>query len=94
MPTTVSSNGRGECPTGYPYRISRINFLVMHRNLDGVVPNSLLVSAGVDKWHNYTFTHADYFAANQPVFKEELLDDCIMNVPDWVTETDQSAKRG
>jgi hypothetical protein len=37
--------------------------------------------------------HANY-SANQPVFKEELLDDCIMNVLDWVTEADQPAKRG
>jgi len=28
------------------------------------------------------------------VFKEELLDDCIMNVLGWVTEADQPAKRG
>jgi hypothetical protein len=92
VPTTVNSRA-GVYPAGYPYRIPRVNFLVMHRNLDGVAPNPLMVSAGVDEWHDHTFTHADY-SANQPVFKEESLGDCIMNLPDWVTEADQPAKCG
>jgi hypothetical protein len=75
----------GVCPSTHPYRIPRINYLVMHTNADGAVPNPLMVSAGVDDWHDYSFMHADYFAANQPVFNDELLDLCLRNAPDSVT---------
>ena len=78
-----SKNGR--CPSTHPYRIPRISYLVMHRNLDGAVPNPLRVSAGVDEWHNYTFMHADYFAANQAVFNNELLGLCLRNASNSVT---------
>jgi hypothetical protein len=36
--------------------------------------------------------HGDYFAANQPVFNKKLLDDCLRNVKDNVTN--QPAKCG
>ena len=75
----------GVCPSTHPYRIPRINYLVMHDNADGVVPNPLRVSAGVNTWADYTFMHADYLAANQPVFNNELLGLCLRNAPDWVT---------
>ena len=45
----------------------------------------LWLSAGVDEWEDYTHMHADYFAANQPVFNDELLDLCLRNAPDSVT---------
>ena len=61
----------GVCPSTHPYRIPKISYLVMH--YDGVVPNPLQVSAGVNAWEGYSFMHADYFAANQPVFNNELL---------------------
>jgi len=75
----------GVCPSTHPYRIPRINYLVMHDNADGVVPNPLRVSAGVNAWADYSFMHADYFAANQPVFNNELLNLCLRNAPDSVT---------
>jgi hypothetical protein len=75
----------GVCPSTHPYRIPRINYLVMHQNADGVVPNPLQVSAGVNAWADYSFMHADYFAANQPVFNNELLNLCLRNAPDSVT---------
>jgi hypothetical protein len=75
----------GVCPSTHPYRIPRINHLVMYTNADGAVPNPLIVSAGVDDWHDYSFMHADYLAANQPVFNDELLDLCLRNAPDSVT---------
>jgi hypothetical protein len=75
----------GVCPSTHPYRIPRINYLVMHDNADGVVPNPLWVSAGVNTWELYSFMHADYFAANQPVFNNELLDLCLRDAPDRVT---------
>ena len=62
-----------------------INYLIQHENADGVVPNPLTVSAGVDSWEDYTHMHADYFAAHQSEFNNELLDLCLRNAPDSVT---------
>ncbi len=78
----------GVCPSTHPYRIPKINFLVMHTNADGVVPNPLQVSAGVNAWEDYSFMHTDYFAANQPVFNDQLLDLCLRNAPDNVLFAD------
>jgi hypothetical protein len=75
----------GTRPSTHPYRIARINFLVSHQNAGGMVPNPLRVSAGTNTWEPYTFMHADYFAANQPVFNRELLDLCLRDAPDRVT---------
>jgi hypothetical protein len=75
----------GVCPSTHPYRIPKISFLVMHENADGVIPNPLRVSAGTNAWADYTFMHADYFAASQPVFNDELLDLCLRDARDSVT---------
>ena len=83
--TNAVYSRNGVCPSTHPYRIPRINYLIMHDNADGVVPNPLRVSAGVNAWEGYTFMHADYFAANQPVFNNELLDLCLRDAPDRVT---------
>jgi hypothetical protein len=91
---TVSSNARGECPSTHPYRIPKINYLIGHENPDGVVPNPLQVSAGINEWHDWTSMHADYFAANQPVFNSELLDLCLRNAPDSVTVADPRCGEG
>ena len=81
--TNAVNSRTGVCPSTHPYRIPKISYLVMH--YDGVVPNPLQVSAGVNAWEGYSFMHADYFAANQPVFNNELLDLCLRNAPDRVT---------
>jgi Domain of unknown function (DUF1996) len=86
--TMVSSNYRGVCPSSHPYRIPRINYLIQHENADGVVPNPLRVSSGVDAWDDWLFMHGDYFAANQSVFNNTLLDLCLRNAPDSVTVAD------
>lgn len=83
--TNAVYSRNGVCPSTHPYRIPRISYLVMHDNADGVVPNPLRVSAGVNAWEGYTFMHADYFAANQPVFNNELLDLCLRDAPDRVS---------
>ena len=83
--TNAVYSRNGVCPSTHPYRIPRINYLVMHDSADGAVPNPLMVSAGVYAWHDYTFMHADYFAANQPVFNNELLDLCLRDAPNSVT---------
>jgi hypothetical protein len=80
-PTTVNSNN-GVCPAAYPYRIPKINYLIQHDNADGRVANPLTVSAGVSSWEPWGHTHADYFAANQPIFNRRLIDLCLRNAPD------------
>jgi hypothetical protein len=91
--TNAVYSRNGACPSTHPYRIPKIRYLVMHKNADGAVPNPLRVSAGVDEWHDYTFMHADYFAANQPVFNSELLDLCLRDAPDRVTVADSRCGR-
>jgi hypothetical protein len=84
----------GVCPSTHPYRIPKISFLVLHYdNYDRGVTNPLLVSAGTNTWENYTFMHADYFAANQPVFNNELLDLCLRDAPNWVDLADPRCGR-
>ena len=78
----------GVCPASHPYRIPKINYLIQHNNADGVVPNPLEVSAGVDAWEDFTFMHGDYFSANQRVFNQELIDLCLREAPDSVTVAD------
>jgi hypothetical protein len=60
----------------------------MHDNVDGVVPNPLQVSAGVNSWESWRSMHGDYLAANQRVFNRELLDLCLRDAPDSVTVAD------
>ena len=84
----VSPNWRGQCPRSHPYRIPKINYLIRHPNTDGKVSNPLMVSAGADSWENYTSMHGDYFAANQDVFNNTLIDLCLRNAPDSVTVVD------
>lgn len=80
--STVPSNARGQCPATHPYRIPKINFLVMHKNTNGRVAKPLRVSAGVDSWESWRSMHGDYFAANQPELNNELLDLCLRDAPD------------
>lgn len=81
---TVYGPTNATCPSSHPIRLPTINYLVIHKNTDGRVPNPLQVSAGIDQWHDWSSMHADYFAANQPVFNNELLDLCLRNAPDSV----------
>jgi hypothetical protein len=85
---TVYGRTRSACPASNPVRLPEISVLVMHSNSDGVVPNPLTVSAGVDSWEDFSFMHADYFAANQKVFNDQLLDLCLRDAPDSVTVAD------
>ena len=91
--TNAVNSRNGVCPSTHPYRIPKIAYLVMHKNADGVVPNPLRVSAGTNTWSDYTFMHADYFAANQPVFNSTLLDLCLRDASDSVTVADSRCGR-
>ena len=83
--TNAVYSRNGACPSTHSYRIPRISYLIMHDNSDSVVPNPLRISAGMNAWEGYSFMHADYFAANQPVFNNELLDLCLRDAPDRAT---------
>jgi hypothetical protein len=90
--TTNAVNSRnGVCPSTHPYRIPKIAYFVIH--YDGGVTNPLQVSAGTNAWEDYTSMHADYFAANQSVFNNELLDLCLRDAPDSVTVADPRCGR-
>jgi uncharacterized protein DUF1996 len=91
---TVYSPTRSTCPSSHPIRLPEINFLIMHGAGDGVIRWPLQVSAGVDAWEDWPAMHADYFAANQPVFNNELLDLCLRDAPDRVTVADPRCGRG
>jgi uncharacterized protein DUF1996 len=81
----VYGSNNGVCPSTHPYRIPKISYLVMHKYDDGRVQKPLLVSGGVDVWEPWSFMHGDYFAANQSVFNDRLIDLCLRNAPDSVT---------
>jgi hypothetical protein len=81
-----SNNGR--CPASHPYRIPKVNFLIMHPNSDGRITNPLRVSAGVDAWEDWTFMHGDYFAATQPQFNDRLVPLCLRNSRESVAHPD------
>ncbi len=70
--TMVSSNTGSVCPWSHPYRIPKISYLIQHKNVDGVVPYHLLVSAGEDTWASWEFMHGDYFTVNQLDFNVEF----------------------
>jgi hypothetical protein len=64
----------GVCPSTHPYRIPRVFYLIRY---DGTVTNQTMFSAGENSWEPFgTHMHADYLAANQPVFND-LIDLCL-----------------
>jgi hypothetical protein len=79
----LAASRNGVCPSTHPYRIPRISFLIQYAKQ---VSPSTLVSMGVDEWAPMGQSmHADYFAANQPVFNDRLIDLCLRNAKDSQT---------
>lgn len=82
-PASMVKSRNGVCPSTHPYRIPRIFYLIRY---DGRITSSTPVSAGVDSWEPFGIhMHADYLAANQPVFNDRLIDLCLRNASDSVT---------
>ena len=82
-PANMVKSRNGVCPSTHPYRIPRIFFLIRY---DGTVTSQTMFSSGVDSWAPFGSTmHADYLAANQPVFNDRLIDLCLRNASDSVT---------
>jgi hypothetical protein len=69
---TVYGPNRQSCPSGYPVRIPEINYLILHPNTDGRIPNPLQVSGDDGTWLPYTSMHADYFFAAQDQFSRAV----------------------
>jgi hypothetical protein len=73
-PANMVKSRNGVCPSTHPYRIPRVFYLIRY---NGTVTSQTMVSAGVDSWAPFGIDmHADYLAANQPVFNE-LIDLCL-----------------
>ncbi len=82
-PANMVKSRNGVCPSTHPYRIPRIFFLIRY---NGTVTSQTMISSGVDSWAPFgSVMHADYLAANQPVFNDRLLDLCLRNASDSVT---------
>jgi hypothetical protein len=66
------------CPSSHRYRIPQISYLLHWPKSFGA---STQISMGVDQWAPAgDHMHADYFAANQAVFNDRLIDLCLNNV--------------
>ena len=82
-PANMVKSRNGVCPSTHPYRIPRISYLIRYA---GTITSSTPVSAGTTSYAPFSVhMHADYFAANQPVFNDRLIDLCLRNAPDNVT---------
>jgi Domain of unknown function (DUF1996) len=74
---TVSTtrSRQGNCPSEFDYRIPRVSYVIRY---SGTITSLTEVSAGVDAWAPFrTDMHADYLAANQDVFNNQLIDQCL-----------------
>ena len=74
-PADMVRSRQGNCPSEYSYRIPRVSYVIRY---SGTITSRTEVSAGVNAWEPFsTGMHADYLAANQDVFNEELIDRCL-----------------
>jgi hypothetical protein len=66
---------QGNCPAELSYRIPRVSYVIRY---SGTITSQTEVSAGVNAWEPFsTGMHADYLAANQDVFNNQLIDQCL-----------------
>jgi hypothetical protein len=82
-PANMVKSRNGVCPSTHKYRIPRIFYLIRY---NGTITNRTTVSSDNGEWPLFgSEMHADYLAANQPVFNDRLIDLCLRNAPDSVT---------
>src|SRR5919112_2829234 len=82
-PANMVKSRNGVCPSTHKYRIPRIFYLIRY---NGTITRRTTVSSGGNLWAPFgSEMHADYLAANQPVFNDRLIDLCLRNAPDSVT---------
>jgi hypothetical protein len=66
---------QGNCPSDHPYRIPRVSFQIRYA---GPITSQTEVSGALDEWMPFnTEMHADYLAANQDIFNNKLIDQCL-----------------
>jgi hypothetical protein len=81
-PANMVKSRNGVCPSTHRYRIPRIFYLIRY---NGTITSRTTVSSGDGEWAPFgSEMHADYLAANQPVFNDRLIDLCLRNAPDSV----------
>jgi hypothetical protein len=73
-PANMVFSRQGRCPTEFSYRIPRLSYVIRYSR---TVTNQFQVSAGTNAWAPFTEMHADYLAANQDVFNEQLITRCL-----------------
>ena len=74
-PADMVRSRQGNCPSEYSYRIPRVSYVIRY---SGTITSLTEVSAGVDAWAPFrTEMHADYLAANQDVFNNQLIERCL-----------------
>jgi hypothetical protein len=71
----MASSRQGKCPSAFSYRIPRVSYVIRY---SGTITSQTEVSAGVNAWEPFsTGMHADYLAANQDVFNDQLIEQCL-----------------
>jgi hypothetical protein len=74
-PADMRRSRQGNCPSEYSYRIPRVSYVIRY---SGTITSQTEVSAGVNAWEPFsTGMHADYLAANQDVFNDQLIEQCL-----------------
>jgi hypothetical protein len=71
----MARSRQGKCPSAFSYRIPRVSYVIKY---SGTITSQTQVSAGVNVWEPFsTGMHADYLAANQDIFNNQLIDQCL-----------------
>jgi hypothetical protein len=71
----MARSRQGKCSSPLSYRIPRVSYVIKY---SGTITSQTQVSAGVNVWEPFsTGMHADYLAANQDIFNDQLIDQCL-----------------
>jgi hypothetical protein len=80
VPANMVFSHQGNCPSDHPYRIPRVSFQIRYNGpiTSQTEVSSTMMGSSMDTWAPFnTEMHADYLAANQDIFNEELIDRCL-----------------
>jgi hypothetical protein len=73
-PSNMVFSRNGVCPSTHQYQIPRVSYVIRYSR---AVTSQFQVSSGVNAWAPFSTMHADYLAANQPVFNTDLITQCL-----------------
>ena len=72
---TMARSRQGKCSSPLSYRIPRVSYVIKY---SGTITSQTQVSMGVNVWEPFsTEMHADYLAANQDIFNDQLIEQCL-----------------